>query len=76
MYISLISPVFCYEIATTPNEDMGEAIWGKFVPEALASGQLQAKPDPVVVGHGLSEIEHGLKVQKAGVSAKKIVVTL
>lgn len=55
---------------------MGEAIWGKFVPEALASGQLQAKPDPVVVGHGLSEIEHGLKVQKAGVSAKKIVVTL
>ncbi|GMF77728.1 unnamed protein product [Aspergillus oryzae] len=52
------------------------SIWGKFVPEALASGQLQAKPDPVVVGHGLSEIEHGLKVQKAGVSAKKIVVTL
>ncbi|KAE8325606.1 chaperonin 10-like protein [Aspergillus sergii] len=68
--------VFCYEIATAPNEEMGGAIWGKFVPEALASGQLQAKPDPVVVGHGLSEIEYGLKVQKAGVSAKKIVVTL
>lgn len=68
--------MFCFEIATTPNEAFGEAIWGKFVPEALASGQLQAKPDPVVVGHGLSALEHGMKVHKAGVSAKKIVVTL
>ncbi|KNG87339.1 zinc-binding oxidoreductase CipB [Aspergillus nomiae NRRL 13137] len=68
--------VFCFEIATAPNEAFGEAIWGKFVPEALASGQLQAKPDPVVVGHGLSALEHGMKVHKAGVSAKKIVVTL
>ncbi|KAE8387840.1 chaperonin 10-like protein [Aspergillus alliaceus] len=68
--------IFGYEIATTPNEKLGEAIWAKFVPQALASGQLQPKPDPVVVGHGLEEIQHGLEVQKAGVSAKKVVVTL
>ncbi|KAE8356721.1 chaperonin 10-like protein [Aspergillus coremiiformis] len=73
-----LDPMFVlgYEIATAPNEKMGEAIWARFVPQALASGQLRAKPDPVVVGHGLDEIQHALAVQKAGVSARKIVVTL
>ncbi|KAF7588975.1 hypothetical protein BBP40_004942 [Aspergillus hancockii] len=68
--------VYAYEINSSPNEKLGEAVWGEFVPKALASGQLQAKPDPVVVGHGLNEIQHGLDVQRAGVSAKKVVVTL
>ncbi|GAT21906.1 zinc-binding oxidoreductase CipB [Aspergillus luchuensis] len=55
---------------------IGEAIWGAFVPHALATGKLKAKPDPVVVGHGLGNIQNGLDSQKAGVSAKKIVITL
>ncbi|KAK8158282.1 oxidoreductase-like protein [Phyllosticta citribraziliensis] len=56
--------------------DIAEAIWGRFVPEALAAGVLQAKPDPQVVGHGLESIQKGFDVLQQGVSAKKIVVTL
>lgn len=63
-------------IVTPPNEKIGQAIWEDYVPKALASGQLQAKPDPVVVGHGLDKIQRAFDVQKAGVSGKKIVVTL
>jgi hypothetical protein len=69
-------PVSSYGIAHPPNEMIGEAIWGDFVPTALATGQLKTKPDPVVVGHGLEQIQHGLEVQKGGISAKKVVVTL
>lgn len=46
------------------------------MPKALASGQLKAKPNPLVVGHGLENVQHGLDIQKAGVSAQKIVITL
>ncbi|OJJ80958.1 zinc-binding alcohol dehydrogenase family protein [Aspergillus glaucus CBS 516.65] len=63
-------------IVTVPNEKIGQAIWEDYVPKALASGQLQGKPDPVVVGHGLDKIQHAFDVQKAGVSGKKIIVTL
>ncbi|KAJ6082019.1 zinc-binding oxidoreductase CipB [Penicillium canescens] len=65
-----------YGIAFPPNERIGEAIWEEFVPEALASGQLQAKPDPMVLGHGLENIQKGLDRQKAGVSAQKIIITI
>ncbi|KAI9034990.1 zinc-binding alcohol dehydrogenase family protein [Aspergillus affinis] len=68
--------VICYALAFSPHEKIGEAVWGEFVPKALASGQLQAKLDPFVVGHGLSEIQRAVDLQKAGISAKKVVVTL
>ncbi|GLA32381.1 hypothetical protein AnigIFM63326_011525 [Aspergillus niger] len=68
--------VTSYGISYPPNGRIGEAIWGAFVPHALATRQLKAKPDPVVVGHGLENIQNGLDAQKAGVSAKKIVITL
>ena len=44
--------------------------------EGLASGRLQAKPDPVVVGSELEELQKALDLQKAGVSATKLVITL
>ncbi|KAK7628012.1 chaperonin 10-like protein, partial [Phyllosticta citricarpa] len=58
------------------NANIAEAVWGRFVPEALAAGKLQTKPDPLVVGHGLESIQKGLDIQRQGVSAKKVVVTL
>ncbi|KAJ5201031.1 hypothetical protein N7449_005834 [Penicillium cf. viridicatum] len=72
------SPKFItsYGIVYPPNENIGERIWGDFVPNALASGRLLAKPDPVIVGHALEDIQTGLDLQKAGVSAKKLVITL
>ncbi|KAK6614862.1 zinc-binding oxidoreductase [Botrytis cinerea] len=68
--------VTSYGIAYPPNERIGEAVWGNFVTKGLASGKLQPKPDPLVIGHGLEMIQTGVDLQKAGVSARKIVVTL
>lgn len=59
-----------------PNQHIGEEIWGKFVPQALANGKLKPLPKPSVVGSGLKAIQHAVDVLQAGVSAKKIVVTL
>ncbi|GFF58250.1 hypothetical protein IFM46972_11047 [Aspergillus udagawae] len=53
-----------------------KAVWRDYLPKALASGQFKPKPDPMVVGHGLDKIQHGLDIQKAGVSARKVVITL
>ncbi|OQE37869.1 hypothetical protein PENCOP_c009G01289 [Penicillium coprophilum] len=68
--------VLAYGIIQEPNQHVGEWIWGKFVPEALKNGKLQAKPDPLVVGTNLNCIQDALDIQKKGVSAQKVVVTL
>ncbi len=52
------------------------AIWNEFLPAALAQGRMIPKPDPVVVGNGLEEIQQGLNKAKEGYSAKKLVVRL
>lgn len=53
-----------------------KGIWEKFIPEALANGSFQAKPDFSVAGHGLEDIQKGIDAQRKGVSARKVVVTL
>ncbi|KAL1620744.1 hypothetical protein SLS56_009564 [Neofusicoccum ribis] len=58
------------------HKEVAHAVWGKFVPEGLASGQFKAKPDPLVVGKGLEKIQDALDKQHAGVSAQKVVVSL
>lgn len=68
--------VVAFGIVKKPNQHIGEWIWKKFVPEALANSRLRAKPDPSVTGHGLEDIQKALDVQRKGVSARKIVVTL
>lgn len=55
---------------------VGEAVWGKYVPAALADGKLLAKPDPLVLRGGLSRVQEALDTLKAGVSATKVVVEL
>ena len=67
--------VFAPSVATQ-HKQVGEALWAKFLPQALASGQFQAKPDPKVVGHGLEKIQDGVDELRKGVSATKLVVTL
>lgn len=54
---------------------LGSYIWRKYLPKALSSGKILAKPDPLVVGEGLRSIQHGLDRQKKGVSASKVVIT-
>lgn len=56
--------------------DIGRAVWGKYLPEALAAGRFQAKPDPFVIEGGLEKVQEGINLQRAGVSAKKIVIEI
>jgi len=58
------------------DNEVGKVIYEDFLPKALAVGQFVAGPDPVVVGKGLEYIQEALEVQKKGVSAKKVVVSL
>ena len=51
-------------------------VYEDFLPQALAKGQYMAAPEPLLVGQGLEFIQAAFDVQKAGVSAKKVVVTL
>lgn len=56
--------------------DVGPAVWGQFVPGALADGSLICKPDPLVVGEGLEMVQDALDRQKSGVGTEKMVVKL
>jgi len=64
-------PVFATKIS---GDAVGDAVWGKYLPEALESGQLKAKPDPIVIKGGLDKMQEAFDRQKQGVSAGKIVV--
>ena len=55
---------------------IGAAVWGNFVPAALAQGTLQAKPDPLIVQGGLEKIQGALDLLRKGVSATKVVVVV
>lgn len=56
------------------DNEVGPAIYGDFLPGALASGTYRAAPDPVLVGEGLEKIPDALDQLRNGVSAKKLVV--
>ena len=56
--------------------EVGKAIYVDFLPRALAEGSYVAAPEPLVVGKGLEYIQAGYDLQKKGVSAKKVVVSL
>lgn len=58
------------------NLDVGDAIWRKYLPEALAAGKYQAKPDPFVITGGLEKVQEGVDLVRKGVSAKKVVIEL
>jgi NADPH:quinone reductase-like Zn-dependent oxidoreductase len=58
------------------NTDVSLAIYRDFLPAALADGSYQIVPQPRVVGHGVGAIQEALDIQRGGVSAQKVVVTL
>ncbi|KAL5321972.1 hypothetical protein ACEPPN_009937 [Leptodophora sp. 'Broadleaf-Isolate-01'] len=68
--------VHAFSIIEKPNQHVGEGVWGKFVPEGLANGKLKPAPQASVVGKGLESLQHAVDIQEAGVSAKKVVVSL
>ncbi|KAE9374049.1 zinc-binding oxidoreductase CipB [Stipitochalara longipes BDJ] len=60
----------------TQEPEVGKAVWERYVPEALRSGELVPSPKALVVGKGLADVQKGLDRQKEGVSARKVVVVL
>ena len=58
------------------DNEVGPAVYADFLPSALADGRYVAAPPAEVVGSGLDAIETGFEVQKKGMSAKKVVVSL
>ena len=62
--------------STLKDNEVGPAIFGDFLPKALAEGSYQVAPEPWVIGKGLESLQEGLEAQQKGVSAKKIVVTI
>ena len=58
------------------HSDVGRVVYADFLPQALAEGRFIAAPEPQVAGAGLGAIQAALDLQRKGVSARKIVVSL
>ncbi|GAA5873362.1 hypothetical protein JCM8547_007077 [Rhodosporidiobolus lusitaniae] len=67
--------VFAPHVVQQDNGRISRAILHDFLPLALEKGSFKAKPDPLVAGKGLEELEKAFAVQKKGVSARKVVVS-
>ncbi|WP_036319012.1 zinc-binding alcohol dehydrogenase family protein [Microbacterium sp. B24] len=60
-------------IATSP---VGPAIWGDYLPRALASGAHVPYPQARLAGSGLAAIQGAIDTLRRGVSAQKLVIAL
>jgi D-arabinose 1-dehydrogenase-like Zn-dependent alcohol dehydrogenase len=58
------------------HNQVSHAIYRDFLPAALAEGRYRAAPTPRVIGDGLQHLQRALDIQREGVSAEKIVVTI
>ena len=61
---------------TLMDNEVSRVIYEDFLPGALAEGRYAAAPEPCVVGKGLASVQAGFDVQRKGVSARKVVVSL
>jgi NADPH:quinone reductase-like Zn-dependent oxidoreductase len=59
---------------TLKDNEVGPAIFGEYLPAALAVKEYRAAPEAVVVGEGLDQIPAALDRMRRGVSARKLVV--
>jgi len=62
--------------STLVYNEVGKIIYEDFLPQALAEGSYVAAPNAHVLGKGLEHIQAGFDLQKKGVSATKVVVSL
>ena len=62
--------------STLMDNEVSRVIYENFLPGALAEGRYAAAPEPCVVGKGLDSVQAGFDVQRKGISAKKVVVSL
>ena len=62
--------------STLIDNGVGKVVYVDFLLTALAEWAYVAAPDPHIVGKGLEYIQAGFDLQKKGMSAKKVVVSL
>jgi hypothetical protein len=65
-----------FDASSTIDNEVGPAIFRDYLVPALAAGKFKAAPPPRVVGNSLNDIQKAFDIQRNGVSASKIVVTL
>ena len=70
-----ITATFVFGTTLKANE-VSAAVYRSFLPAALAEGRYVAAPEPLVVGTGLACVQEAMDVQRKGVSARKVVVSL
>lgn len=58
------------------DNEIGPAVYTRFLPPALAAGTYRAAPEATIAGHGLAAIPDALRQLRGGVSATKLVVTV
>jgi NADPH:quinone reductase-like Zn-dependent oxidoreductase len=63
-------------VASISHSAAGKAVYVDFLAKALETGAFVPSPEPLVVGEGLEKVQEAFNLQKKGVSAKKVVVTL
>ncbi|MEO5533518.1 MAG: zinc-binding alcohol dehydrogenase family protein [Pseudolysinimonas sp.] len=58
------------------NNHVSTAIFSGYLPDALEDGRYAATPKPTIVGHSVGDFQNAMDLQRAGVSATKLVVSL
>lgn len=58
------------------TSEVGQHIWGKWLPKALREGSVKCVPQPVVFGKGLDQVQGAIDRYLEGVSGQKIVVDM
>lgn len=71
-----ISAKWIYAVVAISDVEFGLSIYRDFLPQALAEGKYAAAPEPLVVGKGLEYVQEGIDLNKRGVTARKVVVSL
>ncbi|KAF4555940.1 Alcohol dehydrogenase GroES-like domain-containing protein 10 [Elsinoe fawcettii] len=72
-----IEPRFAFSLDVLDKyTNVADHVWGKFLYRALEAGVVKPLPEPLVVGKGLEFVQKAVDLNKAGVSAKKVVVEL
>lgn len=70
---SFLYSVHAYQLL---QRGLASTIWNEFLPQALEKGLVIPKPDPVVVGNSLEDIQKALDASIKGYSASKLIVML
>ncbi|KAF4968343.1 hypothetical protein FSARC_4289 [Fusarium sarcochroum] len=65
-----------FVVPLSTDKELASWVFNDYISGKLANGEFMAAPEPKVVSHGLETLQSALETLSAGVSAKKIVVTV